>query len=55
MESLRDKLLDVISTELPETPEVLKWIEEGKFGDMLDKVMDKVSEHITECLSDEIK
>ena len=54
MESLRDKLLGIIAGSLPETPEIEKFCEE-KFSDMLDEVMDTITDHICEALSDLVK
>ena len=50
METLRDKLLDIISCALPDCKEVLEFCEadEDGFGDMLTKVMDCIVNHITE-------
>lgn len=51
MDSLRDKLLDIISGSIPETPENIKFCEEG-FCEMLDEIMDAIVEHIIEEPSD---
>ena len=48
MENLRDKLLDVIAGDLPETPEVQKFCEDGGFTRMLTKVIKTIAKHITE-------
>ena len=41
---LREDLLDIIATALPDTPEVTEFCE-GDFGVMLDKVMAKIQEY----------
>ena len=61
MESLKDKLNDLISGAIPQTHENLKFCgNEGKYAEkgfyeMIENVMDTIATHITEALSDEIK
>ena len=48
MESLREKLLVVIGGDLPVTPEVQKFCEDGGFTRMLNRVIKTIAKHITE-------
>lgn len=50
--NLRDELLDIIASALPETPEVLKFCEED-FSDMLDDVIAKIKEFLDAITKDE--
>ncbi len=55
MTSLRDKLLDVIASGLPDTKEMEDFFCGGDgFSTMLDKVMDTITDHITEALREDI-